>query len=67
MIDPARIHYAVPDLSVEVNEWWVLFTCRTCGAEALVERTHADNSTAHVIAHKHGKELRVLFQDSRKN
>lgn len=62
-----RPHYAIPDLSVEVNEGWLLLTCRGCGADALVERAHADRSTAHVISHKHGGELQVLFQDSRRN
>lgn len=63
-----RAHHVIPDLSVEVNEGWLLFTCRTCGAEALVERAHADRSTAQVISHpKHGGELRVLFQCSRLN
>lgn len=60
-------HYAVPDLSVEVNEGWLLFTCRTCGAEALVIKREAERSTAHLISHAHGKELQVLFQDSRRN
>lgn len=63
----APTHYAVPDLTVEINEGWLLFTCRTCGAGALVEKAHAERSTAHSISHAHGKELRVMFQDSRRN
>lgn len=60
-------HYAVSDLTVEVNEGWLLFTCRTCKQEALVERVHAERATAHIISHTHGRELRVLFQDSKRN
>ncbi len=63
-----QAHPFLPDISVEVNEGWLLLTCRTCGAEALVVRAHADRSTAQVISHpKHGGPLQALFQDSRLN
>jgi hypothetical protein len=60
-------HWAVPDISVEVNEGWLLFTCRTCKAEALVVRAEAEKSTAHIIAHKHGRDLQVMFQNAGRN
>ena len=66
-MEDARPHHVIPELSVEVNEGWLLFTCRACGAEALLDKAHVDRSTAHVISHTHGRELRVLFQDSRRN
>lgn len=57
----------MPCLQVWEEGPMVSIWCSVCAHGVKVDRARVVTATAHVIAHRHGRPVQVLFQNSRFN